>query len=78
MKAQLFTTVGCHLCEQAHGQLVQLQQEGMAVDIEPVEIADDEQLMDRYGIRIPVIRVDAAEIDWPFAIGELRRFLNSR
>lgn len=43
---------------------------------ESVEIADDPQLLERYGVRIPVIR-DAAgrELGWPFDVHRLQEFL---
>ena len=46
------------------------------IEIEAVEIADSDELVDRYGIRIPVVRTpDEREIGWPFALDELHRFL---
>ena len=59
----LYTTSGCHLCEQAEARL---RQAGLAVSL--VEIADDPALLERYGVRIPVLRrLDTgAERDWPF------------
>ena len=75
MKVILYTTLGCHLCEEAHGMLNWLKSEGMALEIEPVEIADDETLMERYGIRIPVVQYGEDEIGWPFTIEELKAFL---
>lgn len=77
MIAQLFTTLGCHLCEQAHEQLLSLAGSGMELGIELVEIADSDELMDRYGITIPVIRAGNREISWPFSIDELQTFLEN-
>jgi hypothetical protein len=74
---QLFTTLGCHLCEQAHEQLLSLTGDGMDLGIELVEIADSEDLMDRYGITIPVIRANDREIGWPFSADDLRTFLEN-
>ena len=75
MKATLYTTLGCHLCEQALSQLHELQREGLPVDIVQTEIADTEDLMTKYGVRIPVIAAGDAEIGWPFTLPELRAFL---
>ena len=77
MIVQLFTTLGCHLCEEAHEQLLSLKSDGMDLTIELVEIADSEELMDRYGITIPVIRADDREIGWPFSADDLRTFLEN-
>ncbi|MBZ4193000.1 MAG: glutaredoxin family protein [Candidatus Contendobacter sp.] len=68
----LYTTSGCHLCEQAEALLGQV---GLAFS--RVEIADDAALLERYGVRIPVVRrLDTGqELDWPIeavALEDLR------
>ncbi len=68
----LYTTSGCHLCEQAEALL---EQAGLAFS--RVDIADDAILLERYGIRIPVVRrLDTGqELDWPIdaaALEEMR------
>ncbi|MGB0360525.1 MAG: glutaredoxin family protein, partial [Endozoicomonas sp.] len=53
MKALLlYTTSGCHLCEEAVSVLNSLDFEWF-----PVEISTHDSLIERYGLRIPVIRV---------------------
>lgn len=63
----LYTTAGCHLCEQAETVLATLADLN-GLSWKPVDIASSEQLVAIYGIRIPVIKVDGAEDDlgWPF------------
>jgi hypothetical protein len=58
----LYMTSGCHLCEQAEALL---EQAGLAFS--RVEIADNVALLERYGVRIPVVRrLDTGqELDWP-------------
>ena len=75
MIVQLFTTLGCHLCEEAHEQLLSLARDGMDLTIELAEISDSETLIDQYGATIPVIRKDDREIGWPFSADELETFL---
>jgi hypothetical protein len=60
----LFTTGGCHLCEQAQ----QMIQSVLGQPASEVEIADDAHLLESYGTRIPVLRrMDIGiEIGWPF------------
>lgn len=71
----LYMTCGCHLCEQAESVL----RKQVGVVVRPVEIADDEELLERYGIRIPVLRrLDTgAELDWPFDAAAVRRLLTT-
>lgn len=74
----LYTTMGCHLCEQAEALLatvaVILSRE---LVIEAIDIAEDAELVERFGIRIPVLKrtVDEAELNWPFDAQQLLRFL---
>ena len=69
----LYSTVGCHLCEQA--QLLCAQTLGQPV--QEVDIADDEDLLDRYGVRIPVLQRqdNGAELGWPFDADAIIHFL---
>ena len=77
MNIRLYTTLGCHLCGEALALVHLLQGQGMDIGIEEVEIADSDELMKRYGIRVPVIaREDDEEIGWPFNLSELAHFLN--
>ncbi len=82
----LYGTLGCHLCEVAETQLAALlaepQFQERAVAIECVDIADiddSDELLQRYGERIPVLRrvQDGAELNWPFDEDALRTLLQS-
>ena len=77
MKIRLYTTLGCHLCEKALSMIQQFKSIGTATTVEAIEIADSDEMIKRYGIRIPVIaREDDKEIDWPFSINDLEKFLD--
>ena len=71
-----YTTSGCHLCEYAAEMLDHLQQHA-AVKVNEVDIATDEKLVERYGIRIPVVcrAADGEELGWPFSYEELTKLL---
>ena len=77
----LYTTAGCHLCEQAGDLVRQVLAEGCAeqIRVEAVDIADDPELMERYGIRIPVIRMQGSEeeLGWPFDEAAVRRLIGA-
>lgn len=73
----LYTTLGCHLCEQAKDRLWPvLSSTGWG--LKEVDIADSDELMERYGVRIPVLaRGDSdTELDWPFDGAQLERWLS--
>jgi hypothetical protein len=73
---QLFTTVGCHLCEQAEALMApRLQAQGFA--LVKIDIADSDPLVEKYGVRIPVIkRTDmVADLGWPFSEAQFMAYL---
>ncbi|MFH2133605.1 MAG: glutaredoxin family protein [Pseudomonadota bacterium] len=72
MKLVLYSTTFCHLCEQAEALLAQL-----AIEAEHIDIVDDDDLLERYGTRIPVVkRLDnGSELGWPFDVEALQRFI---
>ena len=84
MKLKFYTTLGCHLCEQAL-ELVRILQAdnsvlvGQDIEVCELDIADSEELMAEYGIRIPVIQLESvdADIGWPFTLDQLAEYLNS-
>ncbi len=76
----LYTTAGCHLCEDAEAILNYCQRYFPEVQWLSIEIADDEVLVQRFGVRIPVIAFTStgAELDWPFDPGQVMAFIKSQ
>ena len=77
---ELFGTAGCHLCEEAEALLqLAIARESREFTLKTIDVADDAAWLDRYGVRIPVLRNsdNGAELGWPFGPDELRKFLNS-
>ena len=75
---ELLTTEGCHLCERAIPVLsAGINPERFEVDL--VDIAYDDLLLDRYGTRIPVLRepTSGAELEWPFDQDSLAHFISA-
>ncbi len=72
------TTEGCHLCDQAISLLVSsIDPSEFEVDL--VDIAFDDELMERFATRIPVL-VDSRSkqsLDWPFDVQQLAQFVES-
>jgi len=62
-----YSTTHCHLCEEAEALLANVK-EMYDINWTEIEISTDDNLIELYGIRIPVIkRVDnSVEISWPF------------
>ena len=79
----LYTTLGCHLCEQAKALVDPLITE-RGWQLQEVDIADDDHLMARYGVRIPVLAIPNTdiedtdvELDWPFTADDVASRLQS-
>ncbi len=69
----LYSTQGCHLCEMALALFKQLD---LLDKVQVIEIAFDEQLFSSYGVTIPVVNIDGAELNWPFSLEYLKEWLN--
>ncbi|WP_104202460.1 glutaredoxin family protein [Billgrantia saliphila] len=73
----LYTTLGCHLCERLEALLSQLHRGELKLS--RVEISEDDDLMARYGVRIPVLVDEAGEeLDMGFEAPRLAAWLAER
>jgi glutaredoxin len=54
----LYSRPGCHLCEEALGELVTLHEEGYRFELHEIDIESDEALLRRMLERIPVLELD--------------------
>lgn len=72
MNLTLFTTQGCHLCDEAWALL---QEVALAEHTVLSDIIDNDAWLAAYGVRIPVLRrSDGAELDWPFTAADIIAF----
>jgi len=70
----LYMKPGCHLCEQAEADLARLRPH-QPHTLELIDISHDAELMQRYGLRIPVLTVAGREYDAPLDVRQLERAL---
>ena len=72
----LYTTSHCHLCDEAKKLINDLPNHDTIQWVE-IEIAENEELLRDYGLRIPVLeRPDISqELWWPFNAADLKEFL---
>lgn len=70
----LYGTECCHLCDDAQALLKQASLQWCNVDI-----AEDDALLERYGIRIPVLlrNDNGNELSWPFKYEDVLRFISA-
>lgn len=71
MAVTLYSTEGCHLCEQALTLLLLCH-----VKVDVVDIAFDDELFIRYGVTIPVVQNKTSELNWPFNLQQLQQWLD--
>ena len=70
----LYGTKGCHLCDEAEVLLAQAQM-AVAFQWQYIDIALDDNLVKKYGIRIPVLRkTTEQELSWPFSLLDVVEF----
>ena len=67
MKIYLYSTLGCHLCEQAKVILWPLLLK-YQFRLAEIDISTSDEMIEHYGTRIPVLSVGeiSAELNWPF------------
>jgi len=87
-KIILFSTLGCHLCEQAKGLVWPLAL-NLNCRVHEVDIADSDELIERYGVSIPVLAIvekggdidydykkeAVKELFWPFDEDQVTAFI---
>ena len=71
---KLFTTTGCHLCDQVFDQLLS-SPNAAGCQLVVIEIADDDALMDRYASRIPVLECAGRTLEAPIEADALEAWL---
>ena len=72
----LMSSVGCHLCDEAAEILIR-SLDPHQHQLDEVDIAYDDQLMERFALLIPVLvdEISGAELRWPFAAADVSRFV---
>ena len=70
----LYSTSHCHLCDLARSLLISSTK---AFTLELIDIAENELLLEQYGVRIPVLLRDdtKVELNWPFNENDIQKFL---
>lgn len=72
----LYHTSACHLCEEAE-EIVNAIVAQSGVSYQKVDIAEDDNLLEIYGIRIPVLMhiASQSELGWPFDYQQAKQFM---
>ena len=70
-RLELLVTASCSRCDDALDWLLSMP-EVAGRTLVTRDVMDDAALIDRYGERVPVLRIGATELDWPFVPEALR------
>lgn len=77
MLIKLFVTAGCHLCDLALLEIHAVKS-AQTFTVEQIEIGDDDQLIEQFGVRIPVLQLpDGNELNWPFDSHAVAQFITA-
>lgn len=70
-----YTTSACHLCDTASAMLSEIDK---STNIITIDISDDDQLIQQYGTRIPILKRDDTqlELEWPFTLDDLQKYIS--
>jgi hypothetical protein len=74
LEITLFVKPGCHLCDEAIGELERLRRR-YPHTLRRVDITSDPNLFTTYGLRIPVLQIDGREHDAPLEPSRLEQVL---
>ena len=73
----LYGTSACHLCERAE-LLIRASLEDGTYFLHKVDIAEDQLLLDRYGLCIPVLEIEGVgeSLSWPFDGDQVLQYIH--
>lgn len=77
----LYSTLGCHLCEQAQDVIWPII-EGTDYRLREIDISCSENLVEAYGVKIPVLafindhEIATSTLEWPFDGAAVTQFLS--
>jgi thiol-disulfide isomerase/thioredoxin len=81
VRLTIYSKPGCHLCDEMKSLVhrVVAQHSNHPISVEEIDISGDPDLLDRYGLEIPVLLVDGKKTaKFRVSEEELRRMLGAR
>jgi len=76
MKLILYGTDFCQLCDEAL-EVVEQVLGDREYQLEIVDISTTDELMAKYAYTIPVLKLESAELDWPFTANDVISFVTA-
>lgn len=81
MRLTIYSKPGCHLCDEMKSLVhrVVAERTGGGIAIDEIDISGDRELLDRYGLEIPVLLIDGKKVaKYRVSEEELRGMLEAR
>ncbi len=68
-----YSTAHCHLCDLAYALAMKVPN----ISVSVIDIAEDELLLAKYGMHIPVLQrlINKTELNWPFSETDIQDLL---
>ncbi len=71
---KLYGTLGCHLCDIAKQEIVNSHNNPK---IEYIDVAENNDLFEQFGEKIPVLEVSERFLYWPFSANQIDSVINT-
>lgn len=65
MRLTIYSKPGCHLCDEMKSlvhRILARQSNSDAMTLDEIDISSDPELLDRYGLEIPVLLIDGKKV----------------
>lgn len=77
IEVNFYTKIGCPLCDKGMAILLELKKE-FPLDIKEIDIYQDDELLEKYQIMIPVVEIEGEEVDYGILVKDtIRDYLES-
>ena len=82
MRLTIFSKPGCHLCDEMKSlvhRVISRESRHDDITVDEIDISSDQELLDRYGVEIPVLLIDGKKVaKYRVSEEELRRMVRAR
>jgi glutaredoxin len=82
VRLTIYSKPGCHLCDEMKSlvsRVIHQHAHLHTINVEEIDISTDADLLDRYGLEIPVLMIDGKKVaKYRVSEEELRRMLDAR
>jgi glutaredoxin len=82
VRLTIYSKPGCHLCDEMKSlvhRIIAQRSDDLPIALDEIDISSDRELLDRYGLEIPVLLIDGKKVaKYRVSEEELTRMVNAR